>query len=95
MPGKGLQGETQTRDLARELNRRRREVLQAAVDGREPAVNPLTPNNDQHLISPYNFTPKSHMKVTRNEGNDYQRKKLSIVKQILLVSTLGNVLRTE
>ena len=46
MPGKGLQGETQTRDPASELNRRRREVLHAAVDGREPAVNPLTPKSD-------------------------------------------------
>ena len=46
MPEKGLQGETQTRDPASELNRRRREVLQAAVDGREPAVNPLTPKSD-------------------------------------------------
>ena len=26
-----------------------------------------------------------------NEGNDYQQKKLLISKQILLVSTLGNV----
>ena len=37
---------TARRNLARELNRRRREVLQAAVDGREPAVNPLTPKSD-------------------------------------------------
>ena len=27
--------------------------------------NPLTLKTDQHLISPYNFTPESHIKVMR------------------------------
>ena len=27
--------------------------------------NPLTPRSDQHLISPYNITPESHIKVMR------------------------------
>ena len=27
--------------------------------------NPLTPSSDQHLISPYIITPKSHIKVMR------------------------------
>ena len=30
-------------------------------------INPLTPEIDQHLISPYNITPESHMKVTRKK----------------------------
>ena len=28
-------------------------------------LNPLTPKIDQHLISPYNITPESHIKVMR------------------------------
>ena len=28
-------------------------------------LNPLTPKTDQHLISPYNITPESNMKVMR------------------------------
>ena len=28
-------------------------------------VNPLTPKSDTHLISPYNCTPESHIKVMR------------------------------
>ena len=27
----------------------------------------ITPKTDQHLISPYNFTLKSHFKVTRKK----------------------------
>ena len=27
--------------------------------------NPLTPKGDQHLISPYNISPESHIKVMR------------------------------
>ena len=46
----------------------------------------LTPN----LISPYNITTESHEGL-ENKGNDHQLKKLLIVKQILLLSTLGNV----
>ena len=30
-------------------------------------VNPLSPKSDQHLISPYNITPESHIKVMRIE----------------------------
>ena len=44
-------------------------------------------NSDQHLISPNNITPESH----ENIGNNHHLKKLLIVKQILLVCTLGNV----
>ena len=29
------------------------------------SLNPLTPKSDQHLISPYNITPESHIKVKR------------------------------
>ena len=28
-------------------------------------INPLTPKSDQHLISPYNIIPESHIKATR------------------------------
>ena len=28
-------------------------------------VNPLNPNSDQHLISPYSITPESYIKVMR------------------------------
>ena len=52
---------------------------------------PLTPKSDQHLISPHSITTESLIKVMRIKGNDHQLKKLLIVKQILLVSTLGNV----
>ena len=34
-------------------------------------INPLTPKSDKHLISPYNITPKSHIKVTTKKGNDH------------------------
>ena len=27
--------------------------------------NPVTPMSDSHLISPYNITPESHVKVVR------------------------------
>ena len=30
-------------------------------------INPLTPKSDQHLISPYNITPESRIKVTRKK----------------------------
>ena len=30
-------------------------------------LNPLAPKSDKHLISPYNITPKSHIKVTRKK----------------------------
>ena len=49
--------------------------------------NPLTLKSDQHLISPYNITHQGH----ESKGNDHQLKKLLIVNQILLVSSLGNV----
>ena len=30
-------------------------------------INPLAPKSDKHLISPYNITPESNMKVVRVE----------------------------
>ena len=50
----------------------------------------VTPKNDECLISPYNITTESHEGL-ENKGNDHQLKKLLIVKQILLLSTSGNV----
>ena len=50
-------------------------------------INPLVPESDWHLISPFNIT-------LQKEGNDHKLKNLLIVIQILLVSTLGNVWRT-
>ena len=52
------------------------------------------PRSDKHPISPHNITPESRNEGYENIGNDPQLKKLLIVEQILLVSTLGNVLRT-
>ena len=57
-----------------------------------PPLNLLSPKSNQHLISPYNMTSESYIKV--NKRNDHQLKKLLIVVQILLVSTIGNVWRT-
>ena len=70
-------------------------------------INPLNTKSDQHLISPYSDTAKSFIEIMRmkemianlrithkghdSRRNDYQQKKLLISKQILLVSTLGNV----
>ena len=53
--------------------------------------NPLTPKNDWHLISPYSITPESNIKVRRIKELITCEKKLLIVQQILLFSTLGNV----
>ena len=55
------------------------------------SINPLNPKSDQHLVSPYNNIAVSLISDHENKGNDHQLKKLLIVKQILLVSTLGNV----
>ena len=55
-----------------------------------PPFNHLTPMSDSHLISPYIITTE----LNSNIGNDHQVKKLLIVKQILIVSTVENVMRT-
>ena len=50
---------------------------------------PKTPKSDEHLISPYDITPESNMKVMRTKGmiNDPWNGE----KQIVLVSNLVNV----
>ena len=45
---------------------------------------------DQNLISHHNITLESNIKVTRITRNHHYLKKLVIVKQIFLVSTLRN-----
>ena len=40
------------------------------------------------------IAPESNIKVTRTKGIDHKLKKLLFIKQILLVSSLRNVLRT-
>ena len=45
---------------------------------------------DQNLISHHNIAPESNIKVTRITRNHHYLKKLVIVKQIFLVSTLRN-----
>ena len=50
-------------------------------------INPLIPEGDQHVISPFNIKHRGH----ENKGNDNQLKNLLIARQILLASTLGNV----
>ena len=49
-----------------------------------------------HLTSPHNITPDSHIKVKKKRFKKEMitDKKISIVKQILFVSTLGNAYRT-
>ena len=53
--------------------------------------NSLNPKSDKHLNSPNNITPESHAKVMRKKGNVHLGRNLLIGKQILPVSTLGNV----
>ena len=54
-------------------------------------LKPLNPESDQHLVSPDNNIADSFNWDHENKGNDHQLKTLSFVKQILLVSTSGNV----
>ena len=55
-------------------------------------LNPLTPKSDQLLISPYNITPESNIKITRiKEMTTEQPIELLIFKQIILVSNWANV----
>ena len=50
----------------------------------------INPKSDQHLISPYNITPESHIKAMRIKDM-VNRERNFIGKQIHLFSTLGNV----
>ena len=45
-------------------------------------------------MPPYKITPKTKLEGHENKGNDHQLKRLLIVKQILLISTFGNVWKT-
>ena len=42
-------------------------VYKIEVSGTTELVNSLTPRSDQHLISPYNITPESHINVTETK----------------------------
>ena len=53
--------------------------------------NTLTPKIDWHLISPYNYHSQISQWGHESTENDHWRKKLLIIQQILLVSTLGSV----
>ena len=75
------------------IERRIAETWQSRITF-DTRLTPLTPWNDYHLISPYNITLESHIKVTRIKKKDHWLRKLLIVWQILLVSTLTNILRT-
>ena len=51
-------------------------------------IGPLPPRSNKHLVSPYNVVPESDI--------DYHlRKKLLVVQQILFVSPVDDILRTE
>ena len=39
--------------------------LQSLTFSSLPSFNPLNPKSDKHLISPYNISPESHVKVMR------------------------------
>ena len=43
--------------------------MQLMIKGKqfESVFNPFTPKSDQHLISPYNINPESHITVMRIE----------------------------
>ena len=56
-------------------------------------INPLIPESDQRLISPFIITLNQTLSY-ENKGNDIQLKNLLIVKQILPACTLGIVQRT-
>ena len=56
-------------------------------------INPLIPESDQHLTSPFNINLNQILSY-ENKGNDKQVKNLLIVKQILLASKSGIVQRT-
>ena len=59
--------------------------------GRVPKqVNPLAPESDKHLISPYYVSLNQTWK-SRGKRRDYQLKQLLIVKQILIVGRFGSV----
>ena len=59
---------------------------------KEKNLNPLTPKSDQLLISPYNITPESNIKITRiKEMTTEQPIELLIFKQIFLVSNWANI----
>ena len=59
---------------------------------KEKNLNPLTPKSDQLLISPYNITPESNIKITRiKEMTTEQPIELLIFKQIILVSNWANI----
>ena len=53
--------------------------------------NPQTPDSDWHLLSSYNITLESNIQVTRIKEMITDLVKLLIVKQVLLVSNIGNI----
>ena len=53
--------------------------------------NPQTPDSDWYLLSPYNITLESNFQVTRIKEMITALVKLLIVKQVLLVSNIGNI----
>ena len=56
-------------------------------------INPLIPESDQHLTSPFNINLNQTLSY-ENKGNDKQVKNLLIVEQILLATKSGIVQRT-
>ena len=42
-----------------------KESEREAAQGNDSNFNPLIPESDKHLISPYNITPESNIKVMR------------------------------
>ena len=50
-------------------------------------INPFTPKSDQHLKSPYNITPKSHIKAIRIKEMVSNQRSFGLL--ILLVNTYG------
>ena len=70
-------------------------IRSAHLDICEKQSNSLTPKSDQHLISPNGITPESNIKVMRIQEMEANSTKETLdCRQILLVSSTGNVERT-
>ena len=54
-------------------------------------INPLTPESDKNLISPNSITPWIKYCGCENKGNDHKLNKFLIIRQIVLLGTIGNV----
>ena len=50
------------------------------------SINPLNPKSNQHLISPYNITPESHIKVMRTKEMITNQRSFWLVNKFSLLA---------